>query len=342
MIKLSILDQSTISEGSSPVQALAQTGRMAQEAERMGYNRFWVSEHHFSPNLAGSSPEVLISHLAAVTSKIRVGSGGVMLPHYSSYKVAENFRVLEGLYPGRIDLGLGRAPGGMPLATRALQEGKMRNVDRYAEQIADLSAYLTDTLSPAHPFAGLVATPLVKTIPEMWMLGSSGGSAGIAAQQGTGFAFAQFINGSGGADVMRWYQENFRPSVVLDKPRSLLAIFAVCAETEEEANRLASSMDLSLLMLEKGGTSGGTPSIERALNYSYSPYDRMRMQENRKRMIVGSPEQIKRKIESLCEEYRTEEVMIASIIHRFEDKVKSFRLIAEAFGISKKARTIKS
>ncbi len=213
----------------------------------------------------------------------------------------------------------------------------MRTGDRYAEQIADLSAYLTDTLSPSHPLAGLVATPLVRTVPEMWMLGSSGGSAGIAAQQGTGFAFAQFINGSGGADVMRWYQDNFRPSAVLDKPKSLLAIFAVCAETEEEANRLASSMDLSLLMLEKGGSSGGTPSVERAMNYPYSPYDRMRIQENRKRMIVGSPGQIKRTIERLCEEYRTDEVMIASIIHRFEDKVKSFRLMAEAFGLSNKA-----
>ncbi|MCJ8012840.1 LLM class flavin-dependent oxidoreductase [Paenibacillus sp. KQZ6P-2] len=336
MMKLSILDQSTISEGSSPVEALAQTGRMAQEAERMGYHRFWVSEHHFSPNLAGSSPEVLISHLAAITSTLRVGSGGVMLPHYSSYKVAENFRVLEGLYPGRIDLGLGRAPGGMPLATQALQEGRMRNVDRYAEQIADLSAYLTDTLSPAHPFAGLLATPLVRTVPQMWMLGSSGGSSGIAAQQGTGFAFAQFINGSGGADAMRWYQENFRPSAVLDKPQSLLAIFAVCAETEEQANRLASSMDLSLLLLEKGVTAGGTPSVQRALSYPYSPYDRMRIQENRKRMIVGSPDQIKWKIERLCEEYRTDEVMITSIIHRFEDKLQSFRLIAKAFGLSNK------
>ncbi|MDR0267108.1 LLM class flavin-dependent oxidoreductase [Paenibacillus sp.] len=337
MIRLSILDQSTISEGSGPVEALAQTGRMAREAERMGYQRFWVSEHHFSANLAGSSPEVLISHLAAVTSTLRIGSGGVMLPHYSSYKVAENFRVLEGLYPGRIDLGLGRAPGGMPLATQALQEGKVRNVERYAEQIADLNAYLTDTLSPSHPFAGLVATPLVRTVPQMWMLGSSGGSAAIAAQQGTGFAFAQFINGSGGADIMRWYQENFRPSAVMDRPKSMVAIFAVCAESEEEAHRVASSMDLSLLLLEKGGSSGGTPSIERALSYPYSPYDQMRVLENRKRMIVGSPEQIKRKIESLCAAYRTDEVMITSIIHRFEDKLKSFRLIAEAFGLSNMA-----
>ncbi|GIO57213.1 hypothetical protein BK138_18805 [Paenibacillus rhizosphaerae] len=332
MIKLSILDQSTISEGSNPVEALAQTAAMAQEAERLGYHRFWVSEHHFSPNLAGSSPEVLISHLAAKTSTLRVGSGGVMLPHYSSYKVAENFRLLEGLYPGRIDLGLGRAPGGMPLATRALQEGKMRGEDRYADQIDDLVAYLTDSLSPEHPFAGLLATPMVQTVPEMWLLGSSGGSAGIAAMRGTGFAFAQFINGSGGSDVMRWYQEHFQPSAIFDKPQSLVAIFAVCAETEEEANRIASSMDLSLILLEKGGSSSGTPSVEKALEYPYSRYDRIRIEENRKRMVVGSPQQVKRRIEELCEEYNADEVMIASITHRFEDKLQSFRLIAEAFG----------
>ncbi|GAB6991233.1 LLM class flavin-dependent oxidoreductase [Paenibacillus pini] len=333
MIKLSILDQSTISEGSTPAEALAQTAKMAQEAEKLGYHRFWVSEHHFASSLAGSSPEVLISHLAARTSTLRVGSGGVMLPHYSSYKVAENFRVLEGLYPGRIDLGLGRAPGGMPLATRALQEGKMRTGDRYAEQIDDLIAYLTDSLSPEHPFAGLEATPLIDTIPEMWMLGSSGGSAGIAAQRGTGFAFAQFINGSGGSDVMRWYQQNFKPSAIHPTPQSLVAVFAVCAETEEEASRLASSMDLSLVLLEKGGKSLGTPSVEKALAYPYSPYDHIRIQENRKRVIVGSPEQIKQYIERLCNEYNTEEIMVSSIIHNFDDKVKSFRLIAEAMGV---------
>ncbi len=335
MIKLSMLDQSTISEGSTSVEALAQTAIMAQEAEKLGFHRLWVSEHHFATNLAGSSPEVLISHLAAKTSTLRVGSGGVMLPNYSSYKVAENFRVLEGLYPGRIDLGVGRAPGGMPLATRALQEGLDRTEDQYSNKLDDLIAYIHDTLSDEHPYAGLIATPKVDTVPEMWLLGSSGDSAVLAAERGAGFAFAQFINGQGGSQYMKDYQQNFKPSVVFGEPQSMVAIFAICADTEEEANRLAMSMDLSLLMLEKGSKSAaGTPSVDKALNYTYTPYDRFRIEENRKRVVVGNPSQVKEQIMQICEDYNTQEVMIASIFHDFEDKIKSFRLIAEAFDLA--------
>lgn len=333
MIKLSMLDQSTISEGSTPVEALAQTSIMAQEAEKWGFHRLWVSEHHFASSLAGSSPEILISHLAGKTSTLRIGSGGVMLPHYSPYKVAENFRLLEGLYPGRIDLGLGRAPGGMPLATQALQEGQDRSIDRYPDKLDDLIAYLHDSLSDEHRYAGLIATPKVDTVPEMWLLGSSGDSAVLAAERGAGFVFAQFINGQGGSQYMRDYQQNFKPSIVFSEPQSMVAIFAICADTEEEANRIASSMDLSLLLLEKGPKSIGTPTIERALNYSYTPYDRFRIEENRKRVVIGNPAQVKKQILQICEDYNTKEIMIASIIHDFEDKLKSFRLIAEAFDL---------
>ncbi|AZH31552.1 LLM class flavin-dependent oxidoreductase [Paenibacillus sp. M-152] len=335
MIKLSILDQSPVSEGMTHAQALQKTAELAIEAERLGYHRFWVSEHHAASNLAGSSPEVLISHLAARTSTIRVGSGGVMLPHYSAYKVAENFRVLEGLYPGRIDLGLGRAPGGMPIATRALQEGKMRGgVDLYPEQLDDLLAYLHDSTGNQHRFGSLQAMPLVETVPEMWLLGSSGDSAGLAAERGVGFAFAQFINGEGGTGAMKGYQESFQPSQHSEQPRSLVAVFAICADTEEEANRLASSMDLSLVLLEQGTRTAGTPSVEKALAYPYTPYDRMRIRENRKRMVVGSPEQVKRQLEQLCKDYNAQEIMVASIIHDFDAKMKSIRLMAEAFGLS--------
>ncbi|MGW8958347.1 LLM class flavin-dependent oxidoreductase [Paenibacillus sp. NPDC055715] len=334
MIQLSILDQSPVLEGMTHAQALHKTAELAIEAERLGYHRFWVSEHHSASNLAGSSPEVLISHLAARTSAIRVGSGGVMLPHYSAYKVAENFRVLEGLYPGRMDLGLGRAPGGMPVATRALQEGKIRNgVDLYPEQLDDLLAYLHDNTGSEHRFGSLQAMPLVETVPEMWLLGSSGDSAELAAERGVGFAFAQFINGAGGTKAIQEYQEHFKPSQHSDRPRSLVAVFAICADTEEEANRLASSMDLSLVLLEQGMRSGGTPSVEKALAYPYTPYDRMRIRENRKRMVVGSPEQVKHQMEQLSEDYHTQEIMVTSMIYDFDAKMKSIRLMAEAFGL---------
>ncbi|MFC7440805.1 LLM class flavin-dependent oxidoreductase [Laceyella putida] len=333
MIKLSVLDQSPIPEGKSAVEALADTTRLAQEAEKLGYRRFWVSEHHFTRSLAGSSPEVLISHLGAKTETIRVGSGGVMLPHYSPYKVAENFKVLEALYPNRIDLGLGRAPGGMPLATRALQEGKRVNVDQYAQQLDDLITYIYDLGEKHERFPGIVATPTIETAPEMWMLGSSGGSALLAAERGVGYAFAQFINGEGGADVVKFYREHFQPSLCNQKPQTMLAIFAICGETEEEAERLASSLDLALLLIEKGESGHGIPSVETALNYRYSPFDRYRIQENRKRMIVGSKEQVREQILALGLEYETDEIMIVSLIHDFEAKLRSYRLLAEAFGL---------
>ncbi|GGH83757.1 luciferase family oxidoreductase group 1 [Pullulanibacillus pueri] len=335
MIRLSILDQSPIPSGKTAVEAFADTTRLAQEAEKMGYTRFWVSEHHFSPSLAGSSPEVLISHLAAKTSHIRVGSGGVMLPHYSPYKVAENFRVLEGLNPDRIDLGLGRAPGGMPLATRALQEGHFSNGDPYPGQIADLITYLYDLADHNHRFSGLQATPLIETVPKMWLLGSSGGSARIAAQQGTGYAFAHFINGNGGEDVMRWYHSRFQPSILNETPQSIVAIFAICAETEEAAQDLARTLDISLLQLEKGESSRRYLSVEEAKDYPLTDYDQYRIAENRKRMIVGTKDQLKSKINEMSETYQTEEFMIVTITHDFEDKLKSYQLLSEAFQLAK-------
>ncbi|ASA24580.1 LLM class flavin-dependent oxidoreductase [Paenibacillus donghaensis] len=334
MIRLSVLDQSPVSEGSSPAEALAQTSLLAREAEQLGYHRFWVSEHHAASGLAGSSPEVLMAHLGAVTTKLRIGSGGVLLPHYSAYKVAENFRVLEGLYPGRIDLGAGRAPGGGGLATRALQENHQgRELDRYEQQLQDLQGYLQDETGPDHRFAGLLASPAVDTAPELWLLGSSKDSAALAAKQGMGFVFAQFINGDGGAEAVKAYVQSFRPSVADSKPRAMVAVFAVCAETAGEADRLASSIDLALVLLEKGHASTRTPSPEIAQSYKYAPFDLFRIQENRRRMVVGTPAEVKSQLEVLAESYQCEEIMVASLIHSFPDKLKSLQLIASACGL---------
>ncbi|MGE7891559.1 LLM class flavin-dependent oxidoreductase [Bacillus cereus] len=333
MIKLSVLDQSPISDGSTAIQAFSHTVTLTQEVEKLGFTRFWVSEHHNSVSLAGSSPEILISHIAAKTDRIRVGSGGVMLPHYSPYKVAENFRVLEALYPNRIDLGVGRAPGGMPIATRALQEGKMVSLDQYPEQIADVAMYIHDQVPENHHYANLKATPVIPTSPEMWMLGSSGESAKIAANNGASFAFAQFINGFGGPEVMRAYQEQYQPSFLGDKPKSIVAIFVICGETNEEAEKIASSLDLSILLLEQGKRTTGTPSIETAQNYSYSAYDLFRIKENRQRMIVGDPSSVKGKIINLSKAYNTDEFMIVTITHQFEHKLNSYRLLANAFNL---------
>ncbi|WP_409251727.1 LLM class flavin-dependent oxidoreductase [Bacillus sp. SCS-153A] len=328
-LKLSVLDQSPIAEGMSPETALENTVKLAKYAEELGFSRFWVSEHHDTTTLAGSSPEVLIAHLAAKTERIRIGSGGIMLPHYSSYKVAENFRVLEGLNPGRIDLGIGRAPGGMPRASLALNNGSYRNVNQYPEQIDDLLGYLMDELPDNNPYEGLQATPKISTIPEVWMLGSSPSSAVLAAQKGLPYTFAQFINGEGGPQYTKDYRSHFIPSKLLSRPRNMTAVFVICAETDEEAERIATSIDLSLIMVEQGMRSNGTPSPEKAAAYQYSRFEKARVLENRKRMIVGNPQVVKKRLMELSEQYETDEIMLVTITHDFKDKVKSFELIAE-------------
>ncbi|MEW5321757.1 LLM class flavin-dependent oxidoreductase [Geobacillus thermoleovorans] len=328
-LKLSVLDQSPIAEGMTAEEALENTVRLAQFVEELGYKRFWVSEHHDTNSLAGSSPEVLLGHIGAKTSRIRIGSGGVMLPHYSTYKVAENFRVLAGLHPGRIDLGIGRAPGGMPRATMALQDGRPRPVDRYPQQIDDLLGYLHDALPPVHPLYGVKATPIVQSPPEVWLLGSSSETAKLAAEKGLPYAFAQFINGEGGEEYMQLYRGRFTPSPHLAEPRTMVAVFAICAETDEKADWIAGSLDLTLLMIEQGMALNGTPSPEKAAAYPYSPYERKRVADNRKRMIVGSPSRVKDELYRLSETYETEEIMLVTITYDFSDKLASFRFIAK-------------
>ncbi|MCP6680826.1 LLM class flavin-dependent oxidoreductase [Bacillus nakamurai] len=334
MISLSILDQSPVSEGRSAVSALQETVRLAQAAEELGYKRFWVSEHHFSKRLAGSSPEVLISHIAAKTSRIRVGSGGVMLPHYSAYKVAENFRVLEGLTPGRIDLGLGRAPGGMPIASWALNDGGKRNADQYPQQIRELTMYLHDLADDSHRFPNLTASPHIATAPDVWLLGSSGESALLSAETGAGYMFAHFINGDGGESTVAQYKRRFKPSVLGQKPKTAVAVFVLCADTEEKAEELASVLDYTLLAGEQGIPLNGVPAYETVRGNSYAPYEQRRIADNRNRMIIGTKQQVKEQLLALTKAYGTEEIMAVTITHQFEDKLHSYRLLREAFAES--------
>jgi len=331
-MRLSILDQSPISHGSDAREALSQTAQIAQLADHLGYTRFWVSEHHDASALAGSTPEVLIAHLAARTRRIRIGSGGVMLPHYSAYKVAENFRMLEALYPGRIDVGLGRAPGGMPRSTYALQEGRDRRVP-YEQQVDDLIGYLTDSLPATHRFTGLRAAPIVDTVPEVWLLGSSDASALTAAHYGTGFLFAHFINPEGGTEAVEAYIHRFVPSGLYEAPQPAVAVFCICAPTDAEADRIARSLDLSLVMLANGQRRDGTPSIEAAEDYPYTAYERALIKENRRRMVVGSPSSVREQLEEFARTYQTEEVMVATTTARFADRVRSFKLLAEVFAL---------
>ncbi len=327
-LKFSILDQSPISEGSTPQQALKETAELARFAEQWGYTRFWVSEHHDAPTLAGSSPEVLIAHLGAVTKTIRLGSGGVMLPHYSAFKVAENFKLLEALYPGRIDAGMGRAPGGMPRASYALNNGKPRDAKKFPEQIDELRMYLEDAIPEDHPYVGMQATPVNETSPPIWMLGSGESSALLAAEKGLPYMFAQFINGEGGHSFAKSYREWF-VSHNGSNPYQGVAIFVVCQDTKEQAELVASSMDLALALSAQHKPTHGTPTPESAMSYPYTKFERLLVEENRKRMIVGTPQQVGDALEKLAEVYAADEVMLVTLAYSFEDKLKSYQLIAE-------------
>lgn len=332
MIKLGVLDQVYVSEGRTAGQALAESTRLAQAVEQLDYTRFWVSEHHGMAALAFSSPEVLVAHLAAATTRIRVGSGGIMLPHYSAYKVAENFRLLEALHPGRIDLGLGRAPGGMPLATRALQQDKYVDVNKYPQQVLDLIGYLYGAMPEGHPFERLLASPVIPTAPEIWLLGSSGESARLAAMLGTSYAFAEFFGTPGGEEATRHYQEHFAPHPALpEEPRSMIATLAVCAETEAEADYLAKSGDLLFLGIRTGTERKFLPSAETAANYPYTETEQLLVSQIRHRRVVGTPDKVKAQLEQMATDYGVKEILINTPIHDEVARIRSYELIAEAF-----------
>ncbi len=331
-MKLGVLDQSPVVSGSNPVEAMQNTIRLAKATELLGYSRYWLSEHHDTAGLAGSSPEVLVSAVAAHTSRMRIGTGGVMLPHYSPYKVAENFRVLEALYPGRIDMGIGRAPGGMPLASKALRYGRPVDYEgRFIEALVDLAGFLGDNLDPAHPYASLQATPAVQTVPQGWLLGSSGYSAGAAAMLGSAFSFAHFINGSGGQAYVRQYKQNFRSGPFGAEPRANVCVTVMCADSDKEAERLAASIDLRLLYIGKSDFRQPFPSPQEAAVYPYTDWDRQRIKENRSRMIVGGPETVKNKLAAFAESYGVDELIILTMAHDFQTRLHSYELLAEMF-----------
>ncbi|MCM3782728.1 LLM class flavin-dependent oxidoreductase [Neobacillus mesonae] len=329
MIKLSVLEHGYIKEGFTVQDALREATELAQYTESLGYQRFWVSEHHGMPALSFSSPEVMIAHLASHTSRIRIGSGGIMLPHYSAYKVAENFRLLEALYPDRIDIGIGRATGAMPMATAALNEGKRLNVQQFPVQIEDLIGYLYEDLDEEHRFAKLKAIPLIDTVPELWVLGSSSEGGKIAAKHGVSYAFAQFFGVPGGEEAIHHYKTGFEPSLVRETPRAMITLSVICADTEEEARSLAASNQLYFLALMRGGQLEAFPSQETALNYSYSAIEKEQINSRKHLSIVGDPEQVKKGILRISEFYNVDEIMVASAIHDFEARKKSFQLIAE-------------
>ena len=332
-IRLSVLDQSPVRRGGTARQAILETTELARLTDKLGYTRFWVSEHHNITSLAGSTPEVLIAHLAGETQHMRIGSGGIMLPNHSALKVAENFRMLETLFPGRIDLGMGRAPGGDRITSTLLNPTNKFSERDFEEQLTDLNNFLNDTPDMGSVMARVRAIPIAETVPHLWLLTSSGHSAIVAAHFGMALSFAHFINPIGGPQTIEIYHEEFKPSEQLPEPQASVGIFVLCADTEEKAKELQLAMDWRLLNLAKG-LHEGLPTLQELKAIRYSVPELEQIAHNRKRVISGTPEIVKKKIEDLTDAYKVDEVVVATITHEFADRLRSYELLAEAFELS--------
>ncbi|HEX5435950.1 MAG TPA: LLM class flavin-dependent oxidoreductase [Gemmatimonadaceae bacterium] len=333
-LRLSVLDQSPIAQGSTGAEALRNSVDLARLADRLGYHRYWVAEHHGTPMLACASPEALIGPIAAATSRLRVGSGGVMLPHYSPLKVAETFSTLSALFPQRIDLGLGRAPGTDPTTAFALQRDRRQAApDDFPEQLAELLAYLGDTMPADHPFARLAALSGRPEQPEPWLLGSSAQSGIWAAQLGLPYAFADFINPAG-AEIAARYRRDFTPSRWQPSPRVIAAVWVICAETDAEAQRLEASSRMTFTLLHQGKLIA-VPPVETALRFLEDerahPPAHLGVLPRQRRRIVGTPERVRSGIEAAAREYGADEVMAVTITYEHAARRRSYELIAEAF-----------
>ena len=333
MPRLSVLDQSPIRDGSTAAEAIRESVRLAQAADRLGYHRYWVAEHHSHSGLAGPSPEIMIGQIAANTKNIRVGAGGVMLSHYSALKVAENFRVLETFFPGRIDIGIGRAPGSDQLTSSALANGgNPLSVEDFPQKVSDLLGYLDGGLAPGHPFEKLKAMPDGPTTPVTWLLGSSDQSAILAAYFGCPFSFAHFINAKAAGPVLDIYRERFEPSDRCPEPQANLGVFVFCSEDGEEARRHAASRGLFFLRIRKGG-GGGIPSPEEALAYPYTEMERHFVDDTLARTIAGTPDEVKAKLLELGEQTGVDEFVVVNQCYDFDFRMKTYALLAEAFGL---------
>ncbi len=332
--RLSVLDQSPIAQNATGAQALGNTIDLAQLADQLGYHRYWVAEHHGGPMLAGPSPEALIGPIAASTERIRVGSGGVMLPHYSPLKVAETFSVLAGLFPGRIDLGLGRAAGTDPMTTFALQRDRRQAApDDFPNQLAELLGYLYDELAPEHPFARLAKTlPGLPERPEPWLLGSSPQSAIWAAELGLPYAFADFINPKG-AEIAALYRERFAEHEHAGRrARTAVAVWVICAESDEEAQRLAASGRMTFTLLRRGQLIA-VPPPEEALEFLAADESSSAPRSER-RAVVGSPEKAAEQLAEVVDLYGAEEAIVVCITYDHGARRRSYELLAEALELT--------
>jgi len=332
-MKLSILDQSPIISGHAPADAVRETVKLARAAERLGYHRYWLAEHHNMRGLADPAPEILLGAIGAATSRIRVGTGGVLLPYYSALKVAEVFRMHEALFPGRVDLGIGRAPGGDMLTAKAINARAFEDMDAFPRQVIELVGWLDDALPDDHPYRPVRAMPAGKTSPEIWLLGSSDYSGALAAYLGLRFAFAHFISAAGGDAVSRAYRADFRASLRDPAPYSMVCVLAICAESEVQAERLAAAIDHRRLLMATG-REAVVATTEESLAYPYSEREREIIRRERARAVIGTPGRVKARLLEIMAAFGADELMVITITGDYGSRLRSYELLADAFALS--------
>jgi luciferase family oxidoreductase group 1 len=337
---LSVLDVSPVSSGSDGAQALRNTLELARLADRLGYERYWLAEHHNLPSIASSAPEIMIGHVASVTKRIRVGAGGIMLPNHAPLKVAETFRVLEALHPGRIDLGIGRAPGTDPVTAMALRRSPDGlDAEDFPQRFGELLAFSGDGFPDDHPFGSVAAMPADVVLPPIWLLGSSGYSARAAGQMGFGYGFAAHFSPSDPAPAMRAYRESFEPSEYFERPSAILAVAVICGETDKHAEELASSMELAWVRM-RSGNPGPLPGPEEAMAYPYTPAERHLAEAYRSMQVVGDPRTVRARIEELAEHTAADEIMVTTNVHDHAERLRSYERLAEVYkrGVQERSR----
>ena len=328
-MKLSILDQSPVIGGHDARRAILETLALARRAEVLGYYRYWLAEHHAIAALADPCPEVLVARLGAETSRLRIGTGGVLLPYYSAFRTAEAFRMLEALYPGRIDLGVGRAPGGDARTAQAVAGGGFPDAEQFPQQVWELAAHLAGRLPTDHPYKRVRLQPEVPTAPEIWLLGSSDYSGALAAQLGMPFAFAHFINPRGGEEVMHAYREHFRPGHE-QSPRTMVCTFAICGGDDQDAERLAQPIDLRRLHMALNIDSP-VPTAEAAAAHQYTVAEREYVAGQRARAVIGGPRRVREELEAMARRYGADELMVLTITGEYASRTQSYERLIGAF-----------
>jgi luciferase family oxidoreductase group 1 len=334
VIPLSILDLSPVAAGSSGAKALRNSLDLARLADRLGFARYWVAEHHNLPSIASSAPDIMIGQIAAATERIRVGSGGVMLPNHAPLMVAERFKVLEALFPGRIDLGLGRAPGTDPVTSYALRRRQdVGEDDDFLQRFQELVLFESNAFPEGHPFRAVRAMPADVPLPPIWLLGSSGYSAQLAAMVGAGFAFAHHFADHDAIDAMLSYRDQFKPSAARSEPYAILACAVVCADSDAEAERLAATIDLNFVRRRRGEFLP-LESPETAAAYPYSSAERGLIARNRARLFVGGPASVLERLGAMIAATKADEIMVTTMLYDHGARQHSYELLAGAFGLA--------